>query len=133
MEFSELSIANFIYDLLKFDKVCKNDLDYAFDVFLKHEEYEKCSIIKELIEIRYYDNRKRSNNEEILKIEKIIESISSGVLFFQKKEFLRQKERIKRLKEDIETFYTMLASVGKDQMIMPPFKNEINKKYFYDI
>jgi hypothetical protein len=133
MEFNELSIANFIYDLLKFDKMCKKDLEYAFNLFLKNEEYEKCSVIKELIELKYYDNRKRNHYESILKVEELVKKISSGELFADKKEFFRQRERIKKLKENIETFYTMLASVSKDQMIIPPFKNEINRKYFYNI
>lgn len=133
MEFNNESIANFIYDLMKFDKVCKKDLEYAFNVFLKHEEYEKCSVIKELIEIRYYDNRKRNNNESILKVENLVKMISSGGFFADKKEFIRQRERIKKLKEDIENFYQMLSSFDKDEMVMPPFKNEINRKYFYEI
>lgn len=134
MEFNRESIANFIYDLLKFDKVCKEDLEYAFDVFLKAEEYEKCSVIKELIELRYYDNRKRKNNVELLKIENLISSISSGIFFFQKKEFVKQKERIRKYKEEIESFYDMMQSSDfKDKMIMPPFKNEKNKEYFYNI
>jgi len=132
MEFNRESIANFIYDLLKFDKVCKKDLEYAFSVFLKNEEYEKCSVIKELLELKYYDNRKRNNNEAILQVEKLVIAINSGGLFFDKKEFLKQKERIKKLREDIEKFYEMMQNVGSEKMILPPFKNEINKKYFYD-
>ena len=133
MEFNRESIANFIYDLLKFDKVCKKDLEYAFEVFLKHEEYEKCSVIKELLELRYYDNRKRNNNESLLQVERVIQSISIGKKILEKKEYLKQKERIKKLKDDINNFYNMMANVSKDKMIIPPFKNEINKKYFYTI
>lgn len=133
MEFNELSIANFIYDLLKFDKVNKNDLDYALDIFRKNEEYEKCSVIKELLDLRYYDNRKRKNYEELFKVEHLISSISSGKIFFQKKEFIKQKEKIKKLKEEIEGFYDMMQRAGKDQMVLPPFKNEKNKEYFYNI
>lgn len=133
MEFNTLSIANFIYDLIKFDKVCKKDLDYALDVFLKNEEYEKCSVIKELIDLKYYDNRKRNNNEELQKIENLIKTLSSGVMFLEKKEFNKQREKIRRLKEDIESFYSMMESASKDQMILPPFKNEKNKHYFYNI
>jgi hypothetical protein len=133
MEFNRESIANFIYDLLKFEKVCKADLDYAFDVFLKNEEYEKCSVVKEMIELRYYDNRKRKNNEELLKIEKLINSLSSGDIFLEKKEFMKQRERINKLKEEIESFYYMMERASKEQMVLPPFKNVKNKYYFYNI
>lgn len=133
MEFNTLSIANFIYDLLKFDKVNKNDLDYALDIFRKNEEYEKCSVIKELLDLRYYDNRKRKNYEELLKVENLISSISSGGIFFQKKEFAKQKKRIRKLKEEIECFYQMMENAGKDQMVLPPFRNKKNKEYFYNL
>jgi hypothetical protein len=133
MVFSKESIANFIYDLLKYQKVCKNDLDFAYNIFIKNEEYEKCSIIKELIDIKYYDNRKRSNNEEIQKVEQMIRTLSSGVMFLEKKEFIKQTLMISRLKSDIEKFYEMSLNGGKDIMILPPFKNEKNKYYFYNI
>lgn len=133
MEFNILSIANFIYDLLKFDKVHKDDLEYALEIFLKYEAYEKCSVIRELLDLKYYDNRKRKNHEELIKIENLINSISSGEIFFNKKEFVKQKERIRKLKEEIENFYDMMESSGKEQMILPPFKNEKNKYYFYNI
>ena len=133
MEFNKDSIANFIYDLLKFEKVCKNDLEYAFQVFVKNQEYEKCSVIKELLELKYYDNRKRNNNEALLKVENLITAITSGNLIFEKKEFMRQKEKIKKLKQDIEDFYGMMHNVGKDKMVIPPFKREKTKQYFLTI
>ena len=33
MIFSKDSIANFIYDLIKYEKVCKKDLEFALDVY----------------------------------------------------------------------------------------------------
>lgn len=133
MEFNTLSIANFIYDLLKFDKVHKDDLEYALDIFRKYEAYEKCSVIRELLDLKYYDNRKRKNHDALLKVEKLISAINSGGLIFERKEFIKQKEKIKKLKEEIENFYQMMESSGKEQMILPPFKNEKNKYYFYNI
>jgi len=134
MEFNRESIANFIYDLLKFEKVCQKDLEYAFQIFVKAEEYEKCSVIKELLEIRYYDNRKRNNNESLLQVEKLVSLVNNGEKIFERKEFLKQKERIKKLKEDIQNFYEMMnGSDFRDKMIMPPFKNEKNKEYFLTI
>lgn len=130
MEFNRDSIANFIYDLMKFEKVCKKDLEYAFQVFVKNQEYEKCSVIKELLELKYYDNRKRNNNEALLKVENLITAITSGNLIFEKKEFIKQRERIKKLKQDIENFYSMMHNVGQDKMVIPPFKREKTKEYF---
>jgi len=133
MEFNRDSIANFIYDLMKFEKVCQKDLEYAFQVFVKNQEYEKCSVIKELLELKYYDNRKRNNNEALLKVENLITAITSGNLIFEKKEFMKQRERIKKLKQDIEDFYDMMHNVGRDKMVIPPFKREKTKEYFLTI
>ena len=133
MEFNRESIGNFIFDLIKYDKVCQNDLEFALDIFIRTEEYEKCSVIKELLELRYYDNRKRKNGEELLKIEKLIENISSGVIFFNKKEFVKEKQRIRKLKEDIESFYEMMKNLDANEIIMPPFKNRKNKKYLLSL
>ena len=64
-EQDKLMIAGFIYVLTKCSKLCRCDLDYAFEVFLSREEYEKCSVLKELIKMEYYDNDKNSNYESI--------------------------------------------------------------------
>ena len=117
MLLSKESKANFIFDIIRYDKVWKNDLDFAFEEFKIIEEYEKCTIIKELLELRYYDNRKRNNNESILDIERIIETISSGAFFFNEKD----KEKIKKLKQEIESFY---KTVKEKDIIIPPFKSK---------
>lgn len=130
MEFNRDSIANFIYDLMKFEKVCKSDLEYAFQIFIKNQEYEKCSVIKELLDLKYYDNRKRNNNEALLKVENLITAINSGNLVFEKKEFIKQKDKIRKLKKNIEDFYDMNS---KKKMVIPPFKREKTKEYFLTI
>lgn len=127
MIFSKDSIANFIYDLIKYDKVCKKDLEFALDVFKASEDYEKCSVLKELLDLKYYDNRKRNNNESILEVENIVELISSGSMFTDKKNFIKQKMKIRKLKNDIEVFYEVIMN---SEIIIPPFKNENNIKYF---
>jgi len=127
MIFSKDSVANLIYDLIKYEKVCQKDLEFALDVFKTSEQYEKCSIIKELLDLKYYDNRKRNNNESILDVENIVKAISSGSIFMDKKNFLKQKTRIRKLKDDIEEFYNMMEH---SKIVIPPFKNKNNLKYF---
>ena len=123
MLFDKESIANFIFDIIKYDKVCKNDLEFSFEIFKKLEEYEKCSVINELLELKYYDNRKRNNNQSILNVEKIIESIPSGEFFFNKKD----RDKIIKVKHEIEIFYN---TKKEKNVIIPPFKNKNNIKYF---
>jgi len=130
MEFNIESIAALIYDKIKFEKVCKDDLEYALTAFIISQEYEKCAIIKELLELKYYDNRKRSNNKSILDVQVVIDSISSGIFFKDKKDFMRKRERVTKLKEDIEDFYNMYISSSKHDIVIPPFKNENNIKNF---
>ena len=59
----------------------------------------------------------------------MIRDFSSGNKLYEKKEFKKQRERVKKLKDEIGTFYDMMKS-ATDEIVMPPFKNENNKKYF---
>ena len=133
MEFNIESIAGLIYDKLKFEKVCKDDLEYALKAFMISEEYEKCAIIKELLELKYYDNRKKSNNKSILDVQGLLDSISSGGFFTDKKDFIKKRERVIKLKEDIENFYNKYISSGVYDIIIPPFKNKNNIKNFLEL
>lgn len=132
MEFNKMSISNLIYDKIKFDKVCKNDLDFALDIFIQNQEYEKCSVVKELLELRYYDNRKKSNNEAVLNVHKIIELIQNKNFVMEEKDVLKYRKKIKQLKDDISSFYDMMND-KESKIIIPPFKNKNNIKYFLTI
>ena len=131
MMFNDELIAGFVYDLIKYEKVCQKDLEFSFSVFKKMEEYEKCSIIKELLELKYYDNRKRNNTESILNVERILVSISTGAFFMNRKDFLKQGKKIKRFNEDVQRFYNMIEDTSISK-VMPPFKNKNNIKYFIE-
>lgn len=132
MEFNKMSISNLIYDKIKFDKVCKNDLDFALDIFIQNQEYEKCSVVKELLELRYYDNRKKSNNEAVLNVHKIIELIQNKNFVMEEKDVLKYRKKIKQLKDDISSFYDMMND-KELKIIIPPFKNKNNIKYFLSV
>ena len=56
-----------------------------------------------------------------------MKAISSGSIFMDKKNFLKQKTRIRKLKDDIEEFYNMMEH---SKIVIPPFKKKNNLKYF---
>ena len=49
-----------MFSILKFKKVAKKDLWFLMKVFIKREEYEKCSAIKEMLDLKFYDNNAES-------------------------------------------------------------------------
>jgi len=53
-------LADLMFSILKFKKVAKKDLWFLMKVFIKREEYEKCSAIKEMLDLKFYDNNAES-------------------------------------------------------------------------
>lgn len=121
MEEFNTKISNFIFTLIKYSKVCKDDLNFAYDIFLKEEEYEKCSILKELIDIEYYDNTKKSNSKNILKVIEIANDNYSDLN--------KHKEKFISLKNEL---IDMMDSIEEDfyDIVIPPIKNSKNLEYF---
>ena len=101
MEFDSLRIANFIFILAKYSKLCRFDLDYSFEIFLQNEEYEKCSVLKELIDLRYFDNDRNSNYESISNIVNLINKFDDD-----DKDMLQYKIKLLELKNEL------LESIG---------------------
>jgi len=51
----ELVMANLMFTLLQSTKLCKTDLKFSLDVYLKNGEYDKTAILYELLDKNYYD------------------------------------------------------------------------------
>lgn len=113
--FNDIIIANFIYSLLKYDKQSKNDLEYAYKIFALNEEYEKCLIIKELMDMNYcHDNI--NNYKKIHAIATLINSSSDDNLIVELKNML------------INTMDNIILLYHN--IIIPPFKNKNNLNFF---
>jgi len=55
-----LKISNFILRLSEHKLINEQDLVHSYNIFIENEEYEKCSIINELIKIKKFDNKSTS-------------------------------------------------------------------------
>lgn len=117
-------IANFIFTLIKYSKLCKIDLEFAFNVFLSEEEYEKCSILKELIDVGYYDDERKS---EFMKVLTIVEKINK--FDNNDKEMKNYEKKINKLKNDLIYFIDNIEEIY-DCVVIPPIKNKKNIEYF---
>ena len=95
-EIDEIMTANFVYTLTKHTKLSKSDLDFAMEVFLLQEEYEKCADIKELLDKGYFDNDKQSNHESISNIINKIDKFDD-----EDKEMLEYKQKLLKLKDEL--------------------------------
>ncbi len=125
-EFDKRVIANFIFSLIKYNKICKLDLEFAYDIFIVNEEYERCSVIKELIDMKYYDNTKQS---ELIKYLTIIERIET--FDYQDEEMTFYGKKLLKLKYELMNFMNRIEEIYHDVIIkIPPFKNPINIEYF---
>ncbi len=104
--FNESIIANFIFTLSKYDTLCKADLVFAFTVFLQQEEYEKCGVLKKLIDSNQYNNEKQSNSAGILSILKKIDTCND------KDEDVRQFSKIlSNLEKELMDFIAKIEDV----------------------
>ena len=64
----EEMFAGILFFLLQSTKLCKKDLEYISNVFMKHDDFEKASIVYELIDKEYYD-------QSPSRIEKLLEGV----------------------------------------------------------
>lgn len=117
-------ISNFIYALIKYDKLCRLDLKFAYDFFLSEEEYEKCSILLELMNIGYYNDDRKS---ELIKISTIIEKIEK--FDNSDNEMKIYQKKIEKLTNELIFFIENIENIY-DEIVIPPIKNQKNIKYF---
>jgi iron-sulfur cluster repair protein YtfE (RIC family) len=103
----DISISNFIFTLIKYSRQCKCDLDFAFNIFLLEEEYEKCSVLKKLIDNKYYDNDKQSNYKRILNVINKINEFDGDneEMLHSGKELLKLKRELMYFIDKIEELY----------------------------
>ncbi|MEI7483802.1 MAG: hypothetical protein WCK13_03745 [Ignavibacteriota bacterium] len=109
-----IAIAEFLYTLTKYSKLCRQDLEIALEGFIKNEEYEKCSVLKDLIDSEYYDNNAVSNYTYIKHIQDLINKIDN------RENKLRYINELTNFINNIEQIY------GKTNITIPPFKNPKN-------
>lgn len=112
-----IQIADFIFTLIKYDKQSKVDLEYAYNIFLDEEYYEKCSVIKELIDINYYDNKKKNSCDTI---QYMIDSIN--LCDNDNPDMIRLEKEILSFVNNVEKLY--------DGIVIPPLKNIKHLKFF---
>jgi len=105
-ESDDLMIANFVYTLTNYGKLCKYDLDNAFNFFLLIEEYEKCSVLKEIINRKYYDNNKKSNYVSISSILNMINKFDDVT-----NEMFQYKIKLLKLKSEL---YDSIGEIEKN-------------------
>ena len=113
----DILIANFIFNLIKYTMLNRIDLDFAYNTFVTNEEYEKCSILKELIDIDYYNNENKSNYNTLMKVVKMIDKSDDNLLKIELKKMLLEAI------DDVEKVYEEV------EMTIPPFKNIKNLEY----
>lgn len=110
-------IANFIFNQIKYSMINKIDLDFAYNVFVMNEEYEKCSILKELVDMNYFDNENKSNYNTLIKIVKMIEKSEDILLKIELKKMLLEAI------DDVKNAYNEV------EITIPPLKNIKNLEY----
>ena len=81
-ENKNLWLANMVLSVIRFGKVCKDDIDFALKYFIDNNEYEKCAILKELLDNNYFDDKIKNqvkSYEEMIEILFELESLKNTV------------------------------------------------------
>lgn len=122
----DIEIANYIFALIKYELVSETDLEFAYDVFLTTEEYEKCSILKELIDVEHFEKKtSKCHYENITRITNLIDGFGNDPC----PELVKYRDKLVNKLEEMKKYTTEIINIQATP-IVPPIKNEKNLQYF---